>query len=49
MGRLERFNNSIFPSTYGWKALIYMMPAVGIEPTRPQGTRDFESEKEQFF
>ena len=43
MGRLERFNNSIFPSTYGWKALIYMVPAVGIEPTRPQGTRDFES------
>jgi hypothetical protein len=43
MGRLEKFNNSIFPSTYGWKALKYMVPAVGIEPTRPQGTRDFES------
>ncbi len=25
------------------KGLKYMVPAVGIEPTRPQGTRDFES------
>jgi hypothetical protein len=33
----------LFPSTYGWKALISLVPAVGIEPTRPQGTRDFES------
>ena len=43
MGRLEKLDNIIFPDTYGWKALIYMVPAVGIEPTRPQGTRDFES------
>jgi hypothetical protein len=25
-----------------------MVPAVGIEPTRPQGTRDFECEKGNF-
>jgi len=43
MGRLERLDNIIFPDTYGWKALIYMVPAVGVEPTRSQGTRDFES------
>ena len=43
MGRLERLDNIISPDTNGWKALIYMVPAVGIEPTRPQGTRDFES------
>ena len=42
MGWFERLDNTIFPDTNGWKALIYMVPAVGIEPTRPQGTRDFE-------
>jgi hypothetical protein len=25
------------------RCFLYMVPAVGIEPTRPQGTRDFES------
>ncbi len=43
MGRTERLYNPLSRSTNGWKALIYMVPAVGIEPTRPQGTRDFES------
>ena len=42
-GRTERLDNPLSWSTYGWKALIYVVPAVGIEPTRPQGTRDFES------
>ena len=43
MGRLERLNNTVLQRTMGPKGLIYMVPAVGIEPTRPQGTRDFES------
>ena len=43
MGRLERLNNSILQRDTAPKGLKYMVPAVGIEPTRPQGTRDFES------
>ena len=43
MGRLERLNNTVFQRMTAPKGLIYMVPAVGIEPTRPQGTRDFES------
>ena len=38
MGSLERTDFTIIP-----KGLKYMVPAVGIEPTRPQRTRDFES------
>jgi hypothetical protein len=43
MGKLERLNNTVFQRVLAPKALIYMVPAVGIEPTRLQETRDFES------
>ena len=43
MGRLERLSNTVFRRAQGLKPLIYMVPAVGIEPTRSRGTRDFES------
>jgi len=38
MGSLERLDFAIIP-----KGLKYMVSAIGIESTRPQGTRDFES------
>ena len=45
MGSLERldFTMKLSQKAPVAKALTYMVPAVGIEPTRSQGTRDFES------
>ena len=43
MRSLERLDNIISQKAPIPKGLKYMVPAVGIEPTRPQGTRDFES------
>ena len=40
---MERLDNSIFQRMTAPKGLIYMVPAVGVEPTRSRGTRDFES------
>lgn len=40
---LERLDNTISQKALNPEGLKYMVPAVGIEPTRPQGTRDFES------
>ncbi len=46
MGRLERLNKSIISESGTPQGFISVVPAVGIEPTCPQGTRDFESNLE---